>query len=163
MVIWIPGRFCTTQDKRHQCQFLLKEYLSRIYSFMFHTEKKNQIFTTTTLNYIQCIFFQPWHVKVKQLNNFWIHLLTLYLMFCMRNSTSNYTPRDTSAHSCHTHFIISPLPAVCVTLPNISKLFWKGFSFSFIMMETFSKHSSAFAENEFKISLSTVTCFSIVV
>lgn len=162
-MIWIPGQFCTTQDKWHHCQFLLKEYLSRIYSLMFHTEKKNQIFTTTTLTIFNIFFFQPWHVKVKQLNNFWIHLLTLYLMFCVRNSTSNYTPTDTSAHSCHRHFIISPLPAVCATLTNISKLFGNGCSFSFIMMEIFSKHSSAFAENEFKISLSIVTCLSIVV
>lgn len=80
--------------------------------------------------YFILVRHQPLHVKVKQLNIFWIHLVTLKLVFCMRNSTSKYLPTDTSAHSCHIHFVISLLPTVCVTLRNINNLDWNDYSSS---------------------------------
>lgn len=75
----------------------------------------------------------------------------------MRNTTSKYTPTDTSAHSCHIDFVISLLPTACVTVLNINNLDWNNYFSSFIMLKNFSKHSSAFSENEFKISLSNVS------
>lgn len=145
--------------------FLKKQYLNSIYSFNISYWIKSNLFTTT-LNDIQYFIsarIEALHTKIKQLNIFWSHLVTLNLVFCMKNSTSEYTPTGTSAHSCHIRFVIGLLPTLCVPLPNINNLDWNDFSSSFIILENFSKHSSAFSENEFKISLSNVTWLSTII